>query len=247
MDTLRFLIGYVLKIAFALFLAAFLIWVITLFIPGVTLKSFVPSFSDTKKGTSTDWLPSPKAYQGLFGKMSPPNEYTNVYVHGKAYDGYGSSTGSYSYSSASFITYTSTGTAVQGGGKYNAEKGVIEYGERAATTTEERMLYVRNLSIYQGGLLESGLSFVGEVRQTMVKNGIFPLVLVDKDRRVIGISTARTTSDWSVPGWTRFEAKITHPVPYTGPCALVFEQALTQEERSRTPVRVPLAMNCKGR
>jgi hypothetical protein len=121
---------------------------------------------------------------------------------------------------------TNTNTAFSGGGN----------------TT--RSLNIRNLSIYEGGAVYTGLSFIGEARSSMFRDGKFPIVVIDQSGKVIGISAAIAQSTWSVPGWVRFETRITYPLPNKVPCTMIFEENLTQAERSRAPLRVPLPIRC---
>ena len=262
METLRYLISFFLKCAVGFFVFAVVWWIAALFVPSLSFRTLIPTLIGSKdaNGERHDLLPSPRQFKGLFANTGKANEYYNVYVPGPAYDGYGlngKNGGQYSYSNnVAYITYTSTGTSVSGGGSYDPTKGIVDYTPSPGTTVSEkpaapvevgRSVYIRNLSIYGGSEMRTGLSFIGEARSTMFRNGIFPIVLVDAQRRVIGVSTARATTDWTVAGWTRFETTLPYPVPKIGTCTLIFEQALTDQEKAGkvVPVRVPINVTCK--
>lgn len=245
METLQHLIGYFIKLAFGLFFCAFTLWLVSLFFPGLSFKNVIPSSKGTSTAQKVDWLPAPKAYQGLFKRT--PGKNAEVYVHGGAFNGYGDMNNSqYTYSHADYVSYTDKGMVLSNGELYDGEISAPS-GEKEVTNvtgTSSKVLYVRNLSIYQGSAVSSGLSFVGEARSTMFQNGHFPIVLIDNNRRVIGISTAVATPDWTVPGWTKFQTRISHPVAYKGVCTLIFEEALAPGI-TRAPTRVPLLVTCK--
>jgi hypothetical protein len=108
-----------------------------------------------------------------------------------------------------------------------------------------RSSLVRNLSIYDGGHVYTGLSFAGEARSSLFRNGKFPIVVIDRSGRVVGISSALATTDWTVAGWTRFDTKINYTLPVNTPCTMIFEEALTEGERiSRQPNRVAIPVMC---
>jgi hypothetical protein len=251
METIRYLIGFFLKIAFALFLFVFVWWVVSLLFPGLSFRSLIGSISgNNSTATSTkgggDWLPSPRKYSGLFAqKTNTTGTYGNVYVSAPPYSGYGLNLNQYQYTTYNYVTYTSKGlatTTLDG-------KEVISAPPKQTTTqpgiTGSRSLTVRNLSIYEGGHVYTGLTFVGEARSTMFRDGKFPIVVVDQSGRMIGVSAAVATTDWAVPGWTRFQTKILYTLPQNVPCTMIFEEALTQAERNaRTPLRVPIQVKC---
>lgn len=274
MDTIRHLIGYFLRFAVGFFLIAFVWWVMTLLVPGLSISNLFSPLqgkSVSKDGKSskvgTDILPAPKNYQGLLAGKKTLNDYNNVYVAGEPFNGYGASGQTYTYSTANYVTYTSTGvsTTNSSGKVVGVTQGVpvtttgvqqttnpsqLQTAQQVQTQTQtamqiERSKYIRNLSIYEGGHVYTGLSFVGEARSEYFKEGRFPIVVVDQRGAVIGVSAAVATTKWSVPGWVRWETKIPYALPNNVPCTMVFEEALTQEERAtKKPVRMPFNVRC---
>jgi hypothetical protein len=104
---------------------------------------------------------------------------------------------------------------------------------------------VRNLSIYEGGHVYTGLSFVGEARASLFREGKFPIVIIDQSGRVVGMSYAVATTNWAIPGWVRFETKINYVLPNKVPCLMIFEEMLTEKERvARKPARLPMSVMC---
>ncbi len=273
MDSIRYLISFFIKVAFAFFVAAIVWWLVSLFSPSLSLHSLLAN----RTGTSTEgWLPSPRKYSGLLGQRAPvQNENTNVYKPGVAFNGYGVNDDQYTYSTYNYVTYTASGTVTtKGEGSVsttnqqngvssnntsntvsvasNPNQGVVGKSQTSPIPTQaptallnNRSLTVRNLSIYEGGHLYTGLSFIGEAKENMFRDGKFPIVVVDAKGKVIGISAAIATTNWTIPGWVRFETKITYALPVNMPCTIVFEEALTQGERAtRQPLRVPLQARC---
>jgi hypothetical protein len=146
--------------------------------------------------------------------------------------------------------YTATGSVrVDGSGKTILSATKASSSVPTALTPNasipNRTLYVRNLSIYEGGHIYTGLSFIGEARSTMFRQGKFPIVMVDAYGKVVGVSTAAAENDWTVPGWVRFNTKIEYVLPKNMPCTMVFEEAQFPDERAKkAPTRVPLATRC---
>jgi hypothetical protein len=204
-------------------------------------------------------LPSPRKYSSLFNKKAGvQNEYTNVYVAPAPFNGYNLSGEQYKYSTYNYVTYTSTGTSIKEGGdgannqplvtspsNNNESVSAAIPSQSPTALLNNRVLTVRNLSIYEGGHVYTGLSFIGEAKATMFRDGKFPIVVVNQKGQVIGVSAAIATTNWAVPGWVRFETKIVYPLPSNAPCTMIFEEALTQAERSvRQPLRVPIQVRC---
>jgi hypothetical protein len=253
MDTIRHLITVFIKIALLFFLAALVWWGVSVFVPAVSLRSLFSSGSGTS--SSTDWLPSPKKYSSIFKK----DKYTaQVFVPSAPFSGYNindtinDSKNGYTYTETKYITYTASGSVITRldgtvvDDSVPAEHEPVEQNNPVLDTVFSlRSLYVRNLSIYEGGHMYTGLSFIGEARSNMFRGGRFPIVMFDQAGRVIGVSAAVATTDWSVPGWVRFETKIPYTLPNTMPCTMVFEEALTAQEKvGRNPVRVSMGVKC---
>lgn len=238
MESIRDLFIFFLKISAGIFVLVLVLILTNSITRGKPLKS--------TQATSTpkaDILPSPRKYSGFFtsGTSSrttakEPEFTTFTYTGPIAFSSssvgnpinvtYGNQTNTNSYN-----TYTNTnqqqptGTALQDNG-----------------TT--RISYVRNLSMYEGGHVYTGFSFVGEAKSSMFRDGKFPIVIVDGAGKFIGVSAAVAQTNWTVPGWVRFETKVTYPLPNNVPCTMIFEEALTQVERTRAPLRVSLPIRC---
>ena len=98
--------------------------------------------------------------------------------------------------------------------------------------------------MYEGGHVYTGLTFVGEARNTMFQNGRFSIVVVDNTtNRVVSVSYAVATTDWTVAGWTRFQTKIVGTLPDKVRCTMVFEQAAVSSQKTQ-PVRVAIPILC---
>lgn len=231
MDTIKYLIGFFFKLAFAALFVALIWWLVSLLFPALSLSQVKAVFSTEEK---RDILPSPRAYSGLIKSVTAPTPTTNLYVHGKPFDGYESYGGTYTYS-------TSTGS-------------FVEYSSRSSSATTlqptaapSRSMYIRNLSIYENGHVYTGLSFVGEARNEMFRNGAFTIFTIDSRGAVIGLSRASSTGAWSVPGWSRFTTRIDYVLPPGGaPCSMIFEQGRVSQYSGNTaqPVRVGVPVKC---
>lgn len=254
MDIIKHFIGFFIKLAFAFFLAASIWWLVSLLFPTLSIKSFVPKNSN--KSLSNDWLASPRKYSALF---KPPATTTNfqVFVVPPSPNQYvDDQNQNYTYNRYDYLVYTQSGTVVVNGDASNpATKSTTTKQSTSSvlpakspvslSNSVERNRVIRNLSIYEGGHVYTGLSFIGEARSEMFKEGKFPIILVGQNGRVVGVSAAIATTNWTVPGWTRFETKITYPLPSDTPCTVVFEEALTQNEKiSRQPLRIPIPVRC---
>lgn len=258
MDTIKQLIAFFLKVAFAFLLAALVWFLVSLFFPQLSIRGAIPSGT----GSSTDWLPSPRKYSSLFGKkVAVPDATTNLFVASLPYNGFNTrNNGQYTYSKYTYVTYTgSDGEILRTTTETpNRDVQLVTRGTDVGTApttavprqsptalTTNRSLIVRNLSIYEGGHVYTDLSFVGEAKSTMFRDGKFPIVIVSQSGKVIGVSAAVATSNWTVPGWTRFTTKIYYTLPVNVPCTMVFEEALTDKEKIvRQPLRVPIAVTC---
>ncbi len=215
------------------------VWTVTIFIPVSDIHS-VLSF---KGGKSGGWLPAPGSFGGLLGTGKVPNENENVYVPGPAYNGYAySSNGDYSSSQVNFVTYTKDGIRIvrTDGGTVNTNTTLPNAGNGGYA---EKSLYIRNLSIYEGGHIYTGISFIGEAKNTMFQNGKFPIIIVDRNGRVATVATAEATTNWSVPGWTRFQTKINAVLPNKTPCTMVFQSAGAYTTSQPTRVAIPILCN----
>ena len=243
MEALRYLLSFFLKVAIAFFVFAFVWWVVSIFFPGLSMKAIFSSTTSTS--TPEGWLPSPRKYSNLFsGRAGTPSATTNVYVPSAAYKGYTLNTNQYAYTSYNYVTYIHpkglATTTLDG-----REISDTLPQQPPTALLNNRSLTVRNLSIYEGGHVYTGLSFIGEARETMFRDGKFPIVVVDQTGRVIGVSAAVASTDWAVPGWVRFQTKIFYTLPQNVPCTMIFDEALTEGERAtRMPLRVSIQVRC---
>jgi hypothetical protein len=256
METIRYLLLVFIKAAAAFFLAAAVWWLVTLLYPSLSLRSLIThSVGTSGKSAATDWLPSPKQYKNIFGKTPAPE--SQVYVPAAPFSGYTinnpttATANGYTYSSANYITYTASGSAVVTADGTPVKEAVSavdqnpSVGNALDSVFSVRSLYIRNLSIYESGHVYTGLSFIGEARANMFRDGKFPIIIFDRSGRAVGVSAAVATTDWSVPGWVRFETRIPYTLPNTMPCTMVFEEALTAQERvGHNPIRVSMEVKC---
>lgn len=255
MDSIRHLLALFFKISIGIFVLVLVIW----------LSSSV-SKSTKKSGTvatgtpvieKSDILPSPRKYSGFFttGKGPQANtvsvqpfEYTGTQPFSDTTNNSNKTTNTSAGTYATY-DYSSYPTTLDSNGKYTVDsntKSATTSPQTNVKVTEDasKSLYIRNLSIYQGGHIYTGISFVGEARTSLFRDGKFPIVIVDGAGKVVGVSAAVALESWSVPGWVRFETKILYTLPNKVPCTMYFEEALTQAERTRQPVRVPLPIMC---
>ena len=257
METLRHLFSYCIKIAFAFFFFACVWWLISLLFPQFSFSNVIPMFT-SGTSTSSDWLPSPKAYGGLLGKAATPDDTTNVYVHGAPhtstapFNGYGLGSSGYAYSTYVYERYDAKGNKVlttgTGDSTADSEEELLRKSQdtRTGFLTKKNLL-IRNLSIYEGGHVYNGLSFTGEAKSILFKNGVFPIIVVDASGRVVGVSQARALTTWSTAGWTRFDTKITYLLPNNVPCTMVFEEGKEQYSytvNTKQPLRVGIPVRC---
>lgn len=245
MDTIRFLLRYLVKFTFILFAFVIVWWLFTIIFPNISIRSLLST-----TGTSTqkvNWLPAPGSVKGLFGEVKTPSAKNNVYVAGQPYNGNGNAYGgNQGGSQVDFITYTSEGAQIThgGGAVFNGQQQISQ-----STTTQgyaQKSLYIRNLSIYEGGYVYTGLSFTGEARESMFQNGKFPVVVADQLGRAVLISYAEATTNWTVPGWVRFQVRMVGVMPSKVPCTMIFQQELSQQlyEQKRQPVLVAIPVLC---
>lgn len=233
MDTIRYLLGFIIKLALGLLLFAFVIWLIGFLYPQFKLSNL---FSGNV--LTSDWLPAPRNYGSLLGGRTTNGMNGNVYVPGTPYDGYKNARYE-SQEGVDFVVYTESGTKIikargSVGGTNDTNNQAVANN---ASTYSDRSLYIRNLSVYEGGNISYGLTFAGEARGTMFKNGIFPIQVIDNRGNVLATTQAINTGTWAIPGWARFQATIPNKLPSGSQCALVFFSA-------NQPVKVGMAVKC---
>ncbi len=219
MDAIRYLLGAVIKLAVGLLFFALVLWVI-----GILYPQFKVSKIFSGDVFKKDWLPSPKNYGGLLGNKNTSGEHGDVYEHGPAYSGY-QNRATHDSANIDWVYYTATGTQV------------VRAKPTTETTFAERSVYIRSLSVYQGSTISYGLIILGEARGTMFKNGLFPIVILDTQGRIITSMYAVNTGAWSTSGWARFQTTVPVRLPKNTICSLVFSSA-------NQPVQVGMQVKC---
>jgi len=249
MESLRHLISFFVKAAVAILLVAVVWWFVNTVSPRKPVVSDSKASSTTKTILSEGWLPSPRKYSSLLNKAKAPDVHTNEYVHGKVFSyentvvGYSNNNnGQNSYSTH---TYSSSGVSGSGTSGANTSSNQNQPAPVSNEPASPRNLTVRNLSIYEGGHVYTGLSFIGEIRSNFFRDGKFSIIVVDQSGKIVGSSFAVAQTDWTVPGWTRFQTKINYPLPNNVACTMIFEEALTQTERAtRKPATTSIPIRC---
>lgn len=261
MDSIKFLLPFLFRLAIISFSAAIVWWVIITFFPDARLHSlFSVTSTSTSEAAQEGWLPSPKSYKGLLGKAKTPGENDNIYVPGQAYNGYGNAyNGNIGGADVNFITYTSTGTQITHNGVVVSTIGNQPQGapdqqaQQSAQQTStsngyaQKNLFIRNLSIYEKGHVYTGLSFVGEARESMFKDGKFLIIIADRTGHAVLVASAEATTNWTVPGWVKFRTKINGALPVNAPCTMVFESAMhtyANSNQPSQPIRVAIPVIC---
>lgn len=234
MDKVKDLLTVFLKISAALFII-----VLVLMFSSLVPKKNTDRTSTASSTVVSDILPSPRKYSGFFSSSSTKRGIAQAPVftapNAFSYNGaiaFSSSSGNPIGITNSATTYTLYSLTEQQGRGASQETGAV------------RNLIVRNLSIYEGSSVYTGFSFVGEARTNMFREGKFPIIIVDASGKVIGVSAAVAQTSWAVPGWARFETRITYALPDNVKCTMIFEEALNQTERTRQPVQIGLPIRC---
>ncbi len=234
MDTVRHLIRYFFRLAFSILFIVIVWWLVSLLFPALTfsqMKQLV--FGDGKH----DLLPSPRTFAHVIKDAPTPYDTTTPGAYGTVFNGYG-----YVNNSNSAFLKGPTGGLVTYSTDNNNGQNVST--SQRQNVSQSRSLYIRNLSIYEGGNISSNLTFIGEARNTMYKDGMFPVIIINQRGDILGVSSARATGAWAVTGWSRFEVVISHRLPSGGvPCAVVFEQARAFGDNQQ-PVRVGIPVKC---
>lgn len=249
MDSIQYLLRFLFKYAILFFFLAFMWWALATFAPSYSLRAlFSFGGSNTEDG---GWLPSPRNMKGLFSQTSAPDGQSNVYVPGEAYNGYQNAfRGNQGGSQVDFVTYTASGTQIIHGGVASSQ---AQPEGAAVSGYSKKELFIRNLSMYEKGHVYTGLTFVGEAKNVMFHDGKFPIIIADPVGRVVSTSYAEATTNWSVPGWVRFQVRIVGVLPVNIPCTMVFEQNKvvnqyqyidTSTPKPAQPVRVAIPILC---
>jgi hypothetical protein len=258
MDTIKYLLGFIIKVVIGLFLVAGLWFLLSILFPNLEIRKATSVLS------GGDWLPAPGSFKGILGTPKVPSVSDNLYIPAPPYDGFKNAytAGGSGGGSAYYVTYTPNGVEVTHnrqvttreevspsvqkkaqGGSVTPPPSIPTSAVTSVNGYASKELYIRNLSIYEGGHVYTGLSFVGEARSSMFIQGKFPIIIANAQGRAVAITTAYATTDWSVPGWVRFQTKITSVLPNKTSCTMVFEQAMVQGTQKQ-PTRVAIPVLC---
>lgn len=229
MDTIRYLLGIIIKLVLVLFLVAFILWLV-----GFLYPQWKPSNLFSGEVFKREWLPAPRDFSAnLSGQKD--GVYGREYVPGPAFDGYKNAAPYRGQPGIEYVIYTESGTKV-----VKSDGSVVdERFSQAVKTNQNRSLYVRNLSIFEGGGITYGQRIIGEARNTMFKDGSFTILIAEAGGKHIAAVRAVATSAWSIPGWTRFQAVIPVRLPSQTYCVLLFRSATE-------PVQVTLPVQCNN-
>ena len=247
MEVIRSLLGLLFRIAFLLFMAAIVWWLVSTFSPSFSLRQILSSVNlGTSASSSDSWLPAP-SLQGIFHRGNIGESF--VYKPGEAYNGYGNAyNNNQGGAQVEFVTYNGTNTEIVRYGNYGTTMFTDNSGQQGGGNQSryaQKELFIRNLSIYEGGHTYTGLTFTGEARNTMFQNGVFPVIIADQAGRVVSRSYAQATSNWSTPGWVRFYVKINDVLPNKVYCTMIFEEGRgPYTYNTSLPVRVAIPVLC---
>lgn len=219
------------------------------FNPGFSFRSLLfvltsPNAGNSKQATSTrEWLPAPGSFKGIFsplygtssGGVARMNEFNGYSQNGEQFD---------------YVAYRQKGIAMaEGKASYPVTANSAGVGTAVSPRNivyADRGLYIRNLSLYEGGHVYSGLTFMGDAKNSLFVQGRFPIVIVEQTTgRVIARTYASATTNWSVPGWVRFGAKFdTVMQSNSSSCAMIFEAgAPTGSNNELLRVAIPVMCN----
>ncbi|MFA6608705.1 MAG: hypothetical protein WCT07_02240 [Candidatus Paceibacterota bacterium] len=233
MDSLRIILSFLFKLIIVLIFVTAIIWLFSIFLPKVSLRSILSSSTSTPAAKDTvdnGWLPAPGSFGSLF-KFKPtktPSETENVFSYNNTqFD-----------SQVDYITYTSSGMQVV----HPSKNSNILSGNTLISNYSDKSKYLRNLSIYEGGHIYTGISFYGEAKSTMFKNDTFPIIIVDSFGKIVSVTNVEKMNVWATPGWTRFHVRINSILPNKVPCTMIFQSANTRP--SEQPVRVAIPVLC---
>jgi hypothetical protein len=241
MDKLSDLFTFFLKIAAGIFALVFVVWMANI-ISGSVKGAPQPTATSTPK---VDLLPSPRKYSGFLRNASSTRGVAQAPIFSAA------SITTFNANNIAFSSTSNNGVNIAFASNpsyvtYTAPTGQTVMQQPAHPTAEQssRSQYIRNLSIYESGSVYTGLGFVGEARSQFFREGRFPILIVNAQGKVVGMSFGVAESVWSVPGWVRFSTKINYALPVKEPCTMIFEEMLSQSERNRAPFRVAMPIRC---
>lgn len=245
MDTIKFLLRALFKLAIVAFFGAIVLWLASSYNPEFRIRSLIP-FTSSATSTPRSLLPSPTLFKGIFTAPTPHNSSASNVGYGQVFEGYSGPNGE----QFNYITYREKGVEMAQG---KSERPIVSGSENDISMSNQvisnqysqKSSYIRNLSIYEGGRTYTGLTFIGEAKASMFLSGKFPIIIAEQTTgRVLSVSFAEATSDWTVPGWARFRVKINTIAPSVNKgCLMVFEQARVQNSQLQ-PIRVLVHVQC---
>ena len=201
-------------------------YLILQFNPGFNIRSLLyvftspNSFSETST-TSRSWLPAPGSFKGIFAsKSGSVNDGSNNKFHG--YDTISQTTNAYSYS---YVTFKQNGKTMVLEQSNNGVTQPTNQNQQTNVVYAKKDLYIRSLTIYEGGRIYSNLDFSGEAKNTMFNDGKFNVIIVEQlTGKVLAHAHGVAQSNWTVPGWARFQVRFASVLPSQATsCAMIFE------------------------
>lgn len=265
MDTIRYLLSFLVKTIFSLLMIALVFWLFKLLFPQVHVSTFFRSGGEVTDDSS--WLPAPGSFKGLLLGGKAPTPTFNEYVAPEPYNGYGTVKAAKNAQPVYYVRYTSEGVEVtssqaegdlpptENGVAVTANQNTASVSTNSNTNTNTqtdqsqvvgyspKSLYMRNLSMYEGGHIYTGFTVTGEARSLMFIDGKFPVIVADKDGKLVTVVPAVALSDPNASSWVKFRAKVTSVLPVGSRCTVVFEQA-RQKGSTLVPARAAVPVIC---
>lgn len=232
MDSVQYLLKVFFKLAVTTFFIIFIWWCFITFLPKVIsfpLFSFEKDFS-SPSFLKKDWLPSPKNNTGLFGKAKTPSKNDNVQTWSQPFSKYGSDNFKNDGSAVvDYVTYSEKGgTVIHGSEMYPLveKKEMLAKPSGTDTLYSQKNLLIRNLSLREYQSIRTSFVFSGEARESMFRKGTLPVLLLDQQGKVISSSLGQATTNWTVPGWIKFQVVLQGTYPKNVPCFIAFEKTI---------------------
>ncbi|MEN9551734.1 MAG: hypothetical protein RI935_111 [Candidatus Parcubacteria bacterium] len=223
MDFLKNIIGYLSRITIVVLFAALVWWLVGLLFPMLSfsqVKQLIAFSSVNENGERKPLLPSPRLYKAWLERDAqyPPKEYQNV-------------------APPSWDDTIARNANIPWNSSYQSVSNV-----NTMVAQPNKPDYLRNLSLYSGSVVYTNMMVYGEAHTTMFVNGKFPIIVSDKQGRMLGVVTASSTASWvTSSSWSRFEARINIVLPTNTPCSLTFQQARSVPN----PVSVAVPVMCR--